>query len=132
MKKHLLTAVLTSLAVTAPVFAQVAGSTTVSIGVAVEELQQVYTGWSAKKQILGQEVHNDKGEKVGKIDDLIIAPDEMVSYAIVGAGGFLSIGRHDVAIPVNQFKMENGKIVLPGATKEAIKAMPEFEWAKKK
>jgi sporulation protein YlmC with PRC-barrel domain len=130
MKKHLLTAAVASLAVTGPVFAQVAGTATV--GVAVEELQQVYTGWSAKKEILGHEVYNDEGQKVGKIEDLIIAPDRMVSYAIVGAGGFLGIDRHDVAIPVNQFKRENGKIVLPGATKAAIKAMPEFEWAKKK
>jgi sporulation protein YlmC with PRC-barrel domain len=130
MKNHwLAAAALAGLAVVSPGSAQpVAGTTT--IGVVAEELQQVYSGWSVKKQILGQPVYNDKGEKVGKVDDLVIAPDKKVSYAIVGAGGFLGIGRHDVVIPVNQFKRENGKLVLPGATKEAIKAMPQFEWAK--
>jgi hypothetical protein len=54
-----------------------------------------------------------------------------VSFVIIGAGGFVGVGRHDVAIPVNQLKQENGKIVLPGATKEAIKALPKFEYAKK-
>jgi hypothetical protein len=36
-----------------------------------------------------------------------------------------------VAIPVNQLKQEDGKFVLPGTTKEAIKVLPKFEYAKK-
>ena len=109
--------------------AQTAGSTLVSVS--VEELREVATGWSAKKQILRQPVYNEQKQKVGIIDDLIIAPDSAVSFVIIGAGGFVGVGRHDVAIPVNQLKQENGKIVLPGATKEAIKALPKFEYAKK-
>ena len=58
-----------------------------------------------------------------------MSPDKSVSYAIIGAGGFLGVGRHDVAIPVNQLKENDGKFVLAGATKAAIKAMPEFEYA---
>jgi hypothetical protein len=110
--------------------AQVAGSTTV--GMTVEELKEVAVGWSAKKQILGQRVYNEKNERVGVIDDLIITPDRAVSYAIVGAGGFVGLAKHDVAIPVGQLKQEDGKFVIPGATKEAIKALPKFEYAKKK
>jgi hypothetical protein len=79
--------------------AQVAGSTT--IGVAVAEMKDITVGWSAKKQIMGKTVYNEKNERVGTIDDIIIAPDKAVSYAIVGAGGFVGVGRHDVAIPVN-------------------------------
>ena len=100
------------------------------IGVAVSEIVAVTNGWSAKKQILGHTVYNDKNEKVGKVYDIIIAPDKAVSYGIIAAGGFLGVGKHDVAIPANQFKMQDGKIVLPGATKDAIKAMPEFQYAK--
>ena len=110
--------------------AQVAGSTT--IGVSVEELKAVAIGWSAKKKILGKAVYNEKNEKIGVVDDLIITPDKSVSYAIIGAGGFLGIGKHDVAIPVGQFKedKDKGRIVLAGATKDALKAMPKFEYAK--
>ena len=39
--------------------------------------------------------------------------------------------RHDVAIPVGQLQEKDGKYILPGATKEAIKALPKFEYAKK-
>jgi len=106
---------------------QVAGST--QLGVAMAELRKVTTGWSAKRQILGQIVYNDKDEKVGKVDDVIIAPDKAISYAIVGAGGFLNVGKHDVAIPVNQFKVADGKLLLAGASKDALKAMPAFEYA---
>jgi sporulation protein YlmC with PRC-barrel domain len=107
---------------------QVVGST--RLGVAVTELRDVTVGWSAKRQILGQSVYNDKGEAIGKADDIIIAPDKAVSYAIIGAGGFLGVGKHDVAIPVSQLKQSDGKFVLAGATKEVIKAMPPFEYAR--
>jgi hypothetical protein len=58
-----------------------------------------------------------------------VSPDKSVSYAIIGAGGFLGVGRHDVAIPVNQLKEDGGRFILAGATKDAIKAMPKFEYA---
>jgi hypothetical protein len=106
----------------------VAGSTT--LGVAVEEMKVLALGWSAKKQILEKDVYNDSHEKVGTVEDLIIAPDKAVSYAIVGVGGFLGLDRHDVAIPAGQLKGEGGKLMLPGATKETLKALPTFEYAK--
>jgi len=54
-----------------------------------------------------------------------------LSFVIVGAGGFVGVGKHDVAIPVNQLKQQDGKFVLSGATKEAIKTLPKFEYPKK-
>ena len=107
--------------------AQVAGSTTT--GMSVEELKTIARGWSATKQILGKPVYNDKNEKVGDVDDLIIAPDSSVSYAIIGVGGFLGLGERQVAVPVNRFKNTEGRIVLPDATKDALQAMPSFQYA---
>jgi sporulation protein YlmC with PRC-barrel domain len=130
MKRNLLIA-MSSVSVlvgaTSASLGQVVGST--PLGIAVTELREVTTGWSAKRQILGQTVYNDKDEKVGKVDDIIVAPDKAISYAIVGAGGFLGVGKHDVAIPVNQFKSDDGKLVLAGASKDALTAMPEFQYA---
>jgi sporulation protein YlmC with PRC-barrel domain len=110
------------------VAAQVAGSTTP--GMSVEELKTIALGWSAKKQILDKPVYNDKNEKVGDVDDLIIAPDSSASYAIIGVGGFLGLGERQVAIPVNRLKHSEGRIVLPGATKDALQAMPSFQYAR--
>jgi PRC-barrel domain len=66
---------------------------------------------------------------VGSIDDLIITPDRSLSYAILSVGGFLGLGGRLVAIPVDQIRDEQGKLILPGATQEALKKVPEFRYA---
>jgi sporulation protein YlmC with PRC-barrel domain len=108
--------------------AQVAGSST-TLGVTVTEATQVAQGFSAKKNMLGKPVYNDAGERIGDVDDLIIAPDKKLSYLIVGAGGFVGIGRHDVAIPISQITRQDGRLVIPGATRDLVKSMPEFVYA---
>jgi sporulation protein YlmC with PRC-barrel domain len=132
MKRKVLTAIAAASVLltgaTTSISQQVVGST--QLGVAVAELRDVTTGWSAKRQVLGKTVYNDSGDGIGKVDDIIVAPDKAVSYAIIGAGGFLGVGRHDVAIPVSQIKQQSdGKFILAGATKDALKAMPPFEYA---
>ena len=119
---------LTPAAMTA-VGAQTAGRT--KLGVTVIELNDVIKGWSARRQILGQHVYNDKNEKIGEVEDIIITPERSASYAIVSTGGFLGIGSHDVAIPAAQFKLSNDRLVLGGATKDLIRAMPPFEYSRK-
>ena len=95
----------------------------------VTESTKLAMGWSVKKTLMGKTIYNDTGAKVGKVEDLIISPDKNVSYVIVGAGGFVGFGRHDVAIPVTQIQDKAGKLVMAGATKDSIKAMPEFTYA---
>jgi hypothetical protein len=121
--------VFASIALTVPSVsrAQVAGSTL--IGVSVAEAREVASGWSAKRQILGQPVFDDKDERVESIDDIIIAPDKAVSCAIINAGGFIGLAEHDVAIPVSQLVVDK-KLVLAGATKKALKSSPPFEHAR--
>lgn len=109
--------------------AQVAGHATV--GVTVEEMKLVVLGWSAKRDLLGHAVHNDKNERLGEVDDIIVSPKRTVSWAIIGVGGFLGIAEKDVAIPMGQLKLVGDHFVLPGATKDVVKAMPPFEYAKK-
>ncbi len=93
-----------------------------------KDTSRAINGVSAKRQVLGKEIYNDQGEMVGKIDDLILTK-KVVTYAIVGVGGFLGLGRHDVAIPADRFVRDDERIVLPDATKEALRAMPRFEYA---
>jgi PRC-barrel domain len=60
--------------------AQVAGSQT--IGVTVAEMKEIVTGRSAKKHILGKPIYNEKNDKLGTVDDVIITPDQAVSYEV--------------------------------------------------
>jgi sporulation protein YlmC with PRC-barrel domain len=117
-----------TLAYSAALRARVAGSTL--LAVSVTETREVADGWSAKRQILGHTVFNDTGEKIGAVEDIIFAPDEAVSYAIIGARGFLGAARHNVAVQVNRLQIDGGELVLPGATKETLKRAPEFEYAR--
>ena len=113
-----------------PALAQVAGSST-SMGVTVTESTQLAMGWSVKHTLLGKTVYNEQNQKIGKVADLIISPDKKLSYVIVGAGGFVGIGRHDVAVPVMQIQDQAGKLVMAGATRETIKSLPRFDYPPK-
>ncbi|HEY6879129.1 MAG TPA: PRC-barrel domain-containing protein [Polyangiales bacterium] len=105
----------------------VAGRATV--GVTVAETEFVATGWRASK-LVGAEVWNDHGDKIGKVDDVIVAPDGKLSYAILDVGGFLGIRAHRVAIPITQFQLSRTyNAVLPGASKAMLKSLPEFRYA---
>jgi hypothetical protein len=107
--------------------AQVAGSTV--LGVNALEQREVAPGWSTKHQLLGQPVFNDKSDRIGIIEDVVVAPDMARSYAIIGVGGFLGVRRHDVLIRLSQLRQVDDRFVLTGATKNALKALPPFEYA---
>jgi len=108
--------------------AQVAG--TQPLSVTVEQSQALLQGWSVKKSILGKAVYNDQNEKIGSIRDLVVAPDGSLSAAIVSAGGFLGVASHDVAVPIAALDIRGGNFYLAGATKDALKATPEFQYNK--
>ena len=114
--------------------APIAGRT--NLGVAVIEMDAVISGWSVKESLLRKAVVNEKNEKIGSVDDIIITPSgdaklSAASFAIVGVGGFLGLKRHDVVIPVEQLRLQDGRLVLQGATKESLKALPPFEYRRK-
>ena len=124
---YLLVLVGLAAAVPAASRAQVAGSTV--LGVSVAELRDITLGWSAKRQILGRPVYNYMDERVVSIDEIIVSLDQLVSYAISDLGGFLAVAKHNVAAAVSQLKLVDNKLVLSGATKDALKASPAFEYA---
>ena len=95
-----------------------------------DQMRLAETGWSVKKNIMGKAVYNDNNEKIGEVDDLIFSRNNSANFAIIGVGGFLGVGKHDVAVPVSELKHENDKLVLHDATKDALKSMPEFQYAR--
>lgn len=132
MKKIMAAVMMSALSFSsATAFAQ-ATAGQVPLGVTQIEMNAVISGWSAKKNLMGKTIVNDQNEKIGKVEDVIIAPDNSASFAIIGAGGFLGMGKHDVAIPFNQFKVQGENFVLAGATKDKLKGLPKFEYGSKK
>ncbi len=101
-----------------------------TLSVSQQELNLAEKGWSAKKDIIGKTVYNDNNEKIGDVNDVIFSRNNSASFVVIGVGGFLGMGEHDVAVPLSRIKHDNDKLILAGATKEALKKMPEFRYAK--
>ena len=100
-----------------------------SVELVVVDVKAVARGYRASK-LNGTNVTTEKNEKVGEIDDIIIARDRAL-FAIVQVGGLLGVGGHLIAVPFQSLQIdETGrKIVLPGATRDAVRKMPEFKHA---
>lgn len=114
----------------AGVQAQTASSQT-KLGVTEQETRAAERGWSAKKNFMDKAVYNDNNEKIGSVDDLVMSRNRSGTYAIIGVGGFLGMGTRDVAVPVSRLRHDGDKLILLGATKDALKAMPEFKYAER-
>jgi len=125
---HLIVFAALAVAVPGISHAQVAGSTL--LGANYAEVRDIALGWSAKRQIFWSPVFNDLNERIGLVDDIIVTFDNSVSYVIVNAGGFLAVTKHDVAVPVSKLKLVDGNLVLPGATRDALKDVPSFGYAR--
>jgi hypothetical protein len=72
----------------------------------------VLTGnWRASK-LMGMAVYNQANEKLGDVNELIVDPAGKVSAVVIGVGGFLGLGEHDVAVSMSQLAVtDNGRQV---------------------
>jgi sporulation protein YlmC with PRC-barrel domain len=57
--------------------------------------------WRASK-LMGLNVYNNDNEKIGDIYELLVDRAGKLEAVVIGAGGFLGIGEHDVAVPFDQ------------------------------
>ena len=89
---------------------------------------KISTGYRASK-IIGSSVVNAAGDTVGKVDEIIIGPDGKAPFVVLSVGGFLGVGDRLIALPYEQMRTDGKKIMLPGATKDSLKALPEFKYA---
>jgi hypothetical protein len=91
-------------------------------------------GGSRISKLIGSAVYNDQNEKVGSLDELILKDGNRIAIAVVSVGGFLGMGNKLVAVPYDQLHLEadkdqTTKITMPGASKEALNAMPTFTYS---
>ena len=96
-------------------------------GSSAEETKLIAHGWRMSK-LRGADVYNDAREKVGSIDDFIVAKDGSLVFAIVNLGGFLGYGAYKVAVPMKRFSQIVPQTILPGATKEKLRKLPRFDY----
>ncbi len=86
------------------------------------------TGWRAT-DIIGAKVYNDAGDEIRKLEDMIITTSGTVPYSVVSVGGFLGMDAHHVVVAASALELMSKKLTLHGATKESLKALPNFTFA---
>jgi sporulation protein YlmC with PRC-barrel domain len=59
--------------------------------------------WRSSK-LIGVNVYNDNNEKIGDIQELIVDKSGKVDNVVLGVGGFLGMGEHYVAVPMEKLK----------------------------
>jgi hypothetical protein len=94
------------------------------------DVKTVAQGFQASK-LAGTPVRNDKDEKIGSLDDLVVTKDHNL-FAVLQVGSFLGLGGYLVAIPYDSLNISDDgrKITLAGASKEALKKLPQFQFEK--
>lgn len=88
-------------------------------------------------RILGSRIYNHRDETVGSVEEVLLAPPASAAtatgsgpVAIIQLGGVLGMGGRLVSVPLGDLRWsgERDRIVLPGATREALNSQPAFDY----
>ena len=71
--------------------------------------------WRASK-LVGLNVYNDSNESLGSINDLLTDKSGDIKGVVIGVGGFLGVGEHLVAVPLDKVKFVDEPIAYTGAS----------------
>jgi sporulation protein YlmC with PRC-barrel domain len=146
-------------------------SATTAAPAAASDTSTFKGNWRTSK-LVGLNVYNDSNESLGSINDLLTDKNGDIKGVVIGVGGFLGVGEHLVAVPMDKVKFVDEPIAYSGtasapatggarpatgtgtttgaapapapavkknpwypdhavfsATKDQLKAMPEFKYA---
>lgn len=73
--------------------------------------------------LMGADVRGATGESIGSVDDILLDRDGQIQAVVVGIGGFLGIGSHDVAIANDQLQFvlaQDAQTMAPDAAGSAV------------
>ena len=84
-------------------------------------------------KLIGSNVKNDAGETIGSINEVVLDKAGRVAGVVIGVGGFLGIGEREVAVGFESLRVSldsnDRAVVALNATKDALKAAPEWKWS---
>jgi sporulation protein YlmC with PRC-barrel domain len=74
------------------------------------------SNWRASK-LVGLAVYNDSNEKLGDISEILVDKTGKINSVIIGVGGFLGVGQHDIAVTFDNLKWVDEPIRSASADK---------------
>lgn len=94
--------------------------------------QQAFLSQQQPDQMLASDLMNQgilggNNERIGSVDDLLLAEDGQVQAVLVGVGGFLGIGQKTVAIPFDALKRSpESNQLTTSYSRQELEQAPEF------
>jgi sporulation protein YlmC with PRC-barrel domain len=117
MPRSTLTAIaLGALVVTAPLAS--AADTTGAVQIKSSEMRA--------SKIIGSSVYDTNNQKLGTVQDLIVAKGGQIEEVVVDVGSFLGMGGKDVAVKISDVKTDNNRLTLD-RTKEQLAQAPAYQ-----
>lgn len=87
-------------------------------------------GWSVGRGLLGRPVYAAAGGKrIGTVLDLVVTSTAAPYVVVIGVAGLAEIGAHAVAVPLAALVEQQRSLILPGATRASLKAMPRVTYS---
>jgi sporulation protein YlmC with PRC-barrel domain len=71
--------------------------------------------WRASK-LVGLDVYNDQNEKLGDISEILLDKSGKVEGVVIGVGGFLGMGQHDIKVELSKLKFVDEPMRTSAAT----------------
>ena len=59
--------------------------------------------WRSSK-LIGLSIYNDQNEKLGDISEILLDKSGKADFVVIGVGGFLGIGQHDIMVEMSKLK----------------------------
>jgi len=108
MKNFVAAALLSVAVIGGPAYAQTAqpvdrAAPTAATNAAAGSKMMLKGNWRASK-LMGLDVYNEANEKLGDVNELILGKDGKVNAVVIGVGGFLGVGEHDIAVSMDKLK----------------------------
>ena len=83
-------------------------------------------------KLIGTTVVNTANETIGDVNEIVLGKDGKVAAVVIGVGGFLGMGEHEVALSFNSIRMSrdsrNNFVLTVNATKDVLKNAPAWRW----
>ena len=71
--------------------------------------------WRASK-LIGLNVYNDQNEKLGDISEILLDKSGKIDGVVIGVGGFLGMGKHDILVQLDKLKFINEPVKTTSAS----------------
>ena len=84
------------------------------------------TGPMPASRLLRMNVVNANNNTLGDVEHVMMGAGNK-PYVVIGHGGFLGMGEKQVALPLANMMVRDGKLIMQGMTDDQIKAMPAWD-----